>query len=163
MEVLEATIEAGLVPLPRRGPRPRTPLAPPHIQLDQWPPPEIANALLERSLGLAEVRSKQSRMASPQSRALSLPDRYAGGPPEAFIDEHEFCHVHPLPEASIHLTLPNPLRDRVIQLGWAEQHPVARAGIMPETLVMVYAPRDHRELDTAMYLIWSSYQFARGL
>jgi phospholipase/carboxylesterase len=131
--------------------------------LDQWPPAEVAEKLIERSLGLADVGSKQSRMASPKSRALWLPDRCAGGPREAFIDDHEFCHLHPLPEGSIHLTLPNPLRDQIVELGWAEQHPVARAGVMPKTLVLVYAPRDRAELAIAFQLIWSSCQFARGV
>jgi hypothetical protein len=101
-------------------------------------------------------------MASPKSRALCLPDECAAGPPDAFIDDHEFCHLHPLPEGSIHLTLPKDLREWVVQLGWAEQHPVSRAGVMPETLVMVYAPRNTKELGIVLMLIWSSYQFAKG-
>lgn len=162
-ELLERLADVCFLPPARPGPRPRTPLALPHIQLDQWPPAEVAEKLIEGSLSLADVRSKQSRMASPKSRALCLPDRCAGGPQDAFIDDHEFCHLHPLPEGSIHLTLPNPLRDQMVELGWAEQHPVARAGAMPKTLVLVYAPRDRAELAIALHLIWSSCQFARGL
>src|SRR5579864_5990515 len=131
----------------RPGPRPRTRLSLPHIQLDQWPPAWIAQELAERSLRIPHVRSKQSRMASPSSLALCLPDSVAGGPPDAFIDDHEFCFLHALPEACVHLTLPCSLRDRVIQLGWAEQHPAAKVGVMPPTLVMVYGPRDSEELD----------------
>jgi Family of unknown function (DUF5519) len=115
------------------------------------------------SLRLPNVRSKQSRMASPEVRALYLPDRAAGGPPDAFIDGHEFCHLHPLPEGAAHLTLPDPLRDQVVELGWAEVHPAAQAGVMPETLVMVYAPRDTEELKTVMTLVWASCRFAKGL
>ena len=37
-------------------------------------------------------------MASPEQCPLYLADEFAGGPPEAFIDGHEFCHLHPLPE-----------------------------------------------------------------
>jgi len=163
MEVLEGSAAVCHVPPPRWGPRPRTCPALPHIQLDQWPPEEIAAELIELSLSLPDVRSKQSRMASPNSRALCLPDRCAGGPASAFIDDHEFCHIHPLPEGSIHLTLPNPLRDRMMQLGWVEQHPLVRFGVMPETLVMVYAPRDREELAISLNLIRSSCQFARGI
>ena len=67
------------------------------MQLEQWPPEEIAEELVDRSLSLPYVRAKQSRMASPHSLALSLPDRFATGPPDAFIDSHEFGHLHPLP------------------------------------------------------------------
>ena len=98
MEVLERSADVWSLLPARRGPRPKTLLALPHIQLDQWPPADVSGDLIERSLQLADVRSKQSRMASPKSRALCLPDRCASGPREAFIDDHEFCHLHPLPE-----------------------------------------------------------------
>jgi len=42
IEVLEHSAEVSS-PLPaRRGQRPRTPLALPHIQLDQWPPEDVS-------------------------------------------------------------------------------------------------------------------------
>jgi len=147
----------------RVGPRPRTRLALPHVQLDQWPPAEIAREFIERALSNPGVRAKHSRMASPASLALCLPDDFADGPRDAFYDDHEFCLLHPLPEAGIHLTLPRAVRDNVIKLGWAELHPGARAGIMPETLVMLYAPRNGVELDIASHLIRTSSQFAMGV
>jgi hypothetical protein len=101
-------------------------------------------------------------MASPECCALSLPDEFSAGPPCAFIVDHEFCHLHPLPDSSIHLTLPKDIRERAIRRGWAEQHPVSRAGILPQTLVMVYAPRNSAELAIVLRLVWHSYQFARG-
>jgi hypothetical protein len=147
----------------RSGLRPQSCLGVPHVQLDQWPPPVIAQELLERCLSLPNVRPKQSRMASPDCHALSLPDQLSAGPPWAFIVDHEFCHLHPLPDSSIHLTLPRDVRERAISRGWAEQHVVSRAGILPETLVMVYAPRNASELTIVWQMIWHSYQFARGL
>ena len=146
----------------RSGSRPRTRRSLPHIQLDQWPPAWIAQELAERSLRIPHVRSKQSRMASPSSLALCLPDNVAEGPPDAFIDDHEFCFLHALPEAGIHLTLPCSLRDRVIQLGWAEQHPAAKGGVMPPTLVMLYSPRDVGELEIAFELVRASCGFAQA-
>jgi hypothetical protein len=161
MEQLQTLADRIFVPPPRIGPRPRTRPALPHIQLEQWPPAEIVEELMERSLELPYVRPQQSRMASPQSLALSLPDRVATGPPDAFIDGHEFCHLHPLPEGSIHLTLPREIRASAVEMGWAEQHPAARIGVMPQALVMVYAPRNPGELAVVLELISSSYQFAR--
>jgi hypothetical protein len=102
-------------------------------------------------------------MASPDSCALWLPDGLAAGPKDAFIDEHEFCHLHPLPEGSMHLTLPPEIRRPVIDLGWAEPHPATLLGVMTEALVLVYAPRNPKELAVVLSLIWSSYQFARGV
>ncbi len=117
--------------------------------------------LVERCLKIPDVRSRQSRMASPDGHALYLADACACGPPEAFIDDHEFCHIHPLPECSIHLTLPKILQDEVVRLGWGERHPIAEMGILT-TLVAVYAPRDCEELGAVFGLIVQSSQFARG-
>jgi len=150
-----------VLPHPRFGARPRMHRALPHFQLDQLPPAETLQELVERSLQIPYVRSKQSRMASPHDHALFLADEFAAGPPEAFIDDHEFCHLHPLPEGSIHLTLPKTLREEVVRLGWGERHPVAEAGILT-TLVTVYAPRDREEMSTVLGLIAQSCQFARG-
>jgi len=147
----------------RTGSVPRTQLALPFLQLDQLPPEEIVAELIERSLALPNVRSRQSRMAAPDSRALWLPDPWAEGPREAFIDNTEFCHLHPLPEFVIHLTLPGSLRRLAVDLGWAEPHPVARLGAVTPALVLVYAPRNVAELDPVFHLVRSSYEFARGL
>jgi phospholipase/carboxylesterase len=161
MQHLQIVTDRIFVLPPRIGPRPRTRPALPHIQLEQWPTPEISQELLARSLELPFVRPRQSRMASPESLALALPDRLARGPAESFIDAHEFCHIHPLPEGSIHLTLPIELRTSAIVMGWGEQHPASRIGVMPDSLLMIYAPRDPWELTVVLQLISSSYQYAR--
>jgi phospholipase/carboxylesterase len=158
----EAQIVAGRFLTTRRnGPRPLTRAGLPHEQLEQWAPPIIAADLIERSLGLPFVRSRQSRMALAGSCALSLPDDHANGPSEAFIDDHEFCHLHPLPKGSLHLTLPYDVRLNAIDFGWAEPHPAVRSGAVTDCLVMVYAPRDREELEMVLRLISFSYEFAR--
>lgn len=123
----------------RAGARPRTRVGLPHVQLDQWPPAEIAERLVALAVNIPGIRAKQSRMAAASSLALCVCDEFAHGPPEAFIDNHEFCLLHSLPQGSIHLTLPYEIREKAIRSGWAEQHPGTKAGIMPSTLVMVYA------------------------
>jgi phospholipase/carboxylesterase len=133
----------------------------PHLQLDQFPPEEALEELVETCLRIPFVRSKQSRMASPVSHALYLSDEFAAGPPEAFIDGNEFCHLHPLPEGTVHLTLPAVLRNEVTRLSWGEPHPIAAAGILT-TLMTVYAPRDRQEMDSVFGLVEQSCQFARG-
>jgi hypothetical protein len=160
MEPVDPALELALPA--RVGVRPRTRMALPHMQLDQWPPAEVAQQLVDLALAIPGVCAKQSRMAFPSSVALCLKDDFAHGPPEAFIDNHEFCLLHSLPHASVHLTLPREVRDRVVQLGWAEQHPGVRAGIIPQTLVMLYAPRDTKELRIAFHLIQASCRFAKG-
>jgi len=149
------------VPPQRSGPRPRTRESLPHLQVDQLPPREMVEQLVDRSLRLPYVATKESRMALPQSIALCLPDSYAVGPSDAFIDNHEFCHLNPLPEGTIHLTLPAELRVYAMTAGWAEPHPAARIGVMPAALVTVYAPRNSKELAVVLEFIVSSYEFAR--
>jgi hypothetical protein len=46
--------------------------------------------------------------------------------------------------------------------GWAEEHPAAVAGIVPRTLVLVYAPRNEMELEITMRLVEASRKFALG-
>ena len=150
-----------ILPHSRLGARPRMHRALPHLQLDQLPHDEAMEELIERSLEIPGVRSKQSRMASPSSRALYLADELALGPPEAFIDENEFCHLHPPPECGIHLTLPKLLRVEVVRLGWGERHPIAEVGLLT-TLVTVYAPRNRPEMGTVLGLIGHSCHFAKG-
>jgi hypothetical protein len=101
-------------------------------------------------------------MASPETQALYLPDELARGPEEAFIDSHEFCHMHASPQGSVHLTLPAPFRQLIVQLGWAEPHPMVRAGCQTDCLVMVYAPRNDEELMVVLDLIGVSRDFAAG-
>jgi phospholipase/carboxylesterase len=148
--------------LARTGPRPKTQRIIPHIQLDQWPPAHLIEQLAVESLRLPGVQERESRMASPTTRALWLPEELAHGPSESFIDALEFCHLHPPPEGSIHLTLPSPRREHTIRLGWAEEHPLVQGGFISMALVMVYAPRDSSELQVVLDLIRESFYFARG-
>jgi hypothetical protein len=161
MPAVAMLTRVALLPHPRVGPQPRLRRALPHLQEDQFPPEEAVEELVERCLCIPFVRSKQSRMASPASHALYLSDEIASGPPEAFIDGHEFCHLHPLPEGTVHLTLPAVLRNEVMRLSWGEPHPIAAAGILA-TLMTVYAPRDHQEVDIVFGLVEQSCQFAQG-
>jgi hypothetical protein len=161
MPLIAMLTRVTVLPHSRLGTPPRMQRALPHLQMDQLPPAAAMEELVQRSLEIPHVRSQQSRMASPLSHALYLADEFAAGPPEAFIDNHEFCHLHPLPEGSIHLTLPRILREEVVRLGWGERHPVAIAGILP-ALVTIYAPRNREELASVLELIVQSCRFAQG-
>jgi hypothetical protein len=155
--------EFDLESIPQRfGPSPKTTSVVPHRQLDQYPPPELIRVLVQQSLTLEQVRPKESRLAAPDTVALCVPDELAKGPESAFIDDHEFCHVHAPPDGSIHLTLPPDVAPAIMKLGWAEQHAIARAGILPETILLVYAPRNSLEVEVVSRIIEASYWFARG-
>lgn len=76
---------------------------------------------------------------------------------------HEFAHLHPDPDQSLHMMLPPALAEEAIDAGWAEQHPVARRGLIPPNAVMVYAPRDDTEREVVEGLVRASHAFARGV
>jgi len=131
--------------------------------LTQWPPDNIYQMLADRCLAIRQTRQWESRMSPRDTVALCVPYELAHGPADAFIDDHEFCHIHPLPEGSLHLTLPDTLRQQAIENGWAELHPLARTGSLSPSLAMVYAPRNEQELEVVLKLVLASSRFARGV
>ena len=146
----------------RAGERPQTTPTNPHTQLDQQPTdPRWVEELGERVFALPGVLEEPSRISVPGARALILAPGEPTGPPEAFLIEREFAHLHPAPDHSLHAMLPPELVDEAIEAGWAEHHPVALRGLIPRTAVMLYAPRDEPELDVIERLVRASHAFAR--
>jgi hypothetical protein len=150
--------------LPRRaGPRPQTTPTNPHTQLDQQPTDaSLAEELARRVFALPGVTEEPSRISVPGARALMLDVDQPTGPPEAFLIEREFAHLHPPPDHSAHAMLPPGVVSAAVEAGWAEPHPVARMGLIPATAGMLYAPRDEEELSVIESLIATSHSFARG-
>jgi hypothetical protein len=149
--------------LPRRaGSRPRTTATNPHTQLDQQPiDRSLTEELARRVFALPGVIEQPSRISVPGARALTLAPSERTGPPEAFMIDREFAHLHPAPDHSLHAMLPLEIAGEAIEAGWAETHPVARRGLIPPTAVMLYAPRDRAELSVVESLIRASHAFAR--
>jgi hypothetical protein len=58
--------------------------------------------------------------------------------------------------------LPPPLAAEAIERGWAEIHPIARMGLIPGNVVMLYAPRDDGEVGVVLGLVRAALAFARG-
>ena len=121
----------------------------------------MTEALARRVFALPGVVERPSKISVPGARALTLVAGEPVGPPEAFLIEREFAHLHPSPDHSAHAMLPTAIAREAIDAGWAEVHPVARAGVIPPTAVMLYAPRDERELTVIETLIRASHAFAR--
>jgi hypothetical protein len=149
--------------LPQRaGPRPRTTPTNPHTQLDQQPADlRLTEELARRIFSLPGVLERPSGISVPGARALTLAPEEPTGPPEAFLIDREFAHLHPHPDRSLHAMLPTGLVEQAVEAGWAEPHPVALRGLIPPTAVMLYAPRDDEELDVIEQLVKASHAFAR--
>jgi hypothetical protein len=134
----------------------------PHQQLSQTAPAPLQEELWRRMSALEGVRAGPSGVSLPDSRALHLDRELALGPAEAFMIGTEFAHLHGQADGSLHLTLPIELAQDAVEHGWAELHPMARAGQAPRTLVMLYGPRDTVELEAVWGLVLRSYAFVRG-
>ena len=147
---------------PRQGPQPSTTPTNPHTQLDQRPPARVIASLADALFALPAVREKPSAISVPGARALWLEPGDALGPREAFLIGREFAHIHPLPDGSLHVALPPAVAEQAIAQGWAEMHPVARMGLIPANVVMLYAPRDDAEAAVALALVREALAFARG-
>lgn len=149
-------------PPARPGDRPATTgLEIPHDQLDQFSPPEVRAALVERAQALPGVFTGPSQVSEPSSLALRL--RRPDGPWEAFLhpSRDEFGHVHRA--GFLHLTVPRPLIAPLVEAGWAEPHPISRRPEWPDTIVMLYAPRDETELAVATAVLRASWQQAASI
>jgi hypothetical protein len=147
---------------PREGPRPRTTPTNPHTQLDQNPGPSLVQELARRTFALPDVEERPSAISVPGARALWLSEDVPAGPREAFMIGREFAHIHPMPDGSLHAALPPEVAREAVEKEWAEQHPVARLGYIPENVVMIYAPRDEPELEIVLKLVEESRRYAGG-
>jgi hypothetical protein len=147
---------------PRRaGPRPRTTPWAPHVQQDQLAPPAVADALARRVFALPDVEERPGTVAHPAERAIWLRDGVPAASDDAFLGNREIGHFHPW-DRSLHVVLDPALAEAAVAAGWAEVHPVAKAGLAPANRVMLYGPRDEGETDVLFGLIAAAVRRAGG-
>lgn len=149
--------------LPKRsGSRPKTTSAVPHMQLDQQPNKPLSDELIEYMRNLDGVFLAWSDRSPPNTVGFFLEQDHAKGADNAFMLSTEFAHVHPFPDYSLHLPVPEPLRSQAIEAGWAEPHPLAGYPTVSDLMVLLYAPRDEQELDVVKTLVTSAWANASG-
>lgn len=147
---------------PREGPGPVTTPCAPHTQISQNPDAASYSAFKDRAFDFPFVIRQPSMISVPGAEALCLEHGAGCGCRAAFMIGNEFAHVHPPQDGSLHMMLPEDAVPKIIDLGWAEPHPMAAAGVIPATAVMVYAPRNTAEIETVLDLLGLSCDFARG-
>ena len=145
----------------RAGPRPSTTVTNPHTQLTQNAPRELQESVFSFASSLPGVVVGPSAVSVPGARAFHLP-AVSEGAPGAFMIGHEFAHIHPERDGSLHLTLPPADVEAVIENGWAERHPLAGSHGLPSNIVMVYGPRNPGELEVVEDLLRASHGHASG-
>lgn len=146
----------------RVGSLPKVTTNNPQTQLDQQPSQHLTAELLSFVKGLEGVTLQASRRAPPGTYGLYLARDLALGQPEAFMLDNEFAHIHPEPDSSLHMTLPDDIRTATLENGWAIAHPMAGQPTVSQNLVMIFAPRDDDEAKTVMNLVYASWRFAAG-
>jgi hypothetical protein len=145
----------------RSGPRPDTTSRNPHTQLTQRAPRELQERVFDFARSLSGVVVGPSLVSVPGARAFHLPDQRPQAR-DCFMVDHEFAHLHPPSDGSLHMSLPSTIVDAVIANGWAERHPLAGKHGLPDNIVMVFGPRDESELAVVEDLVRASYEHARG-
>jgi phospholipase/carboxylesterase len=97
-----------------------------------------------------------SLVSVSHARAVFLADGIGDGAATAFQSGREFAHLHPHHDGSLHLSLPDWLKEQVEHTGWGLRHPTQN------TEILIYGPRDRDELDGVWNLVQTSYRYALG-
>lgn len=145
----------------RRGIRPETTPWAPHIQTSQTAPQVFTEALASRVFSLPEVEERPGRVADRASARFGFGTASQPGQRIRFLGLREIGHFHPWDD-SLPIALPPDLVEPAVQAGWAEVHPVARAGMAPGNMVMLFGPRDDSEADVLFGLIAAAVRRASG-
>ena len=137
----------------REGPFPEVVGPAPHSQRSQNAPAALQEELVRRARELPGVHVADSGVSVPGARAFVLDAASARGPREAFMVGHEFAHLHPSADGSLHMTLPGQVAQAAYAAGWGEPHPISGTPL-------IFGPRDEAELEVVWGLLRSSYGFA---
>lgn len=112
--------------------------------------------MLERVGKLRGVSIGDSLVSVPGALAFHLDESVDSGPAAAFVMNHEFGHLHPPHDSSLHLMARPESICRYLENGWAEMHPDVPG------LALVFGPRDEDELEVVWSLVEDTYRYACG-
>jgi phospholipase/carboxylesterase len=110
----------------RSGPAPEITGPAPHGQLTQIAPIMLQEELWARMRALPYAYLAPILVSVSHARALFVADGIGDAPAEAFQEGREFAHLHPHHDGSLHLALPEPVKDRVEESGWGCGIPPSR-------------------------------------
>ncbi len=154
------TLPGGRLPV-RAGELPEVTARIPQHQQSQNAPAHLQAQLWSRLAALDSVSTAPTTVGGAGTRALLLDRNTAAGPDAAFIlpDLGEFAHLHPDPDGSLHLVLPDALAYDALAKGWAIAHPLAGLRLSPG-MVLVPGPRDAVEVEIVAGIAAASHRYA---
>ena len=130
-----------------------------HEKLGRAEARKVYQRLVDAVIADERVTQTPSRASLPGAQALTVAEgRAVHG--EAMIVGREFAHIHQQPGAgSLHLRLREEEAADVVAKGWGEWHPFALGGSAPG-MVMVYSPRNTRDLEVIAAIVASAVDHA---
>jgi len=155
---IDTNIDQELILEKRPGTPPQVPNMVPHQQLDQNSPTDILENLKFFLFSLEHVEEKSSGISLPSACGAFIKSN-------VFVNSginREFTHIHMEPgPGSQHLVLRE--KDYLLtnEKGWGIKHPwsdsLTKNGLV---LMMIYAPRDDKDLDQIKKIINAAYNLA---
>ena len=144
---------------PRLGTCPSvSPYPVPHRQLDQLPA-EAVRVELARLFDRA-VLEHAGKVSYALSHFEKRHPAITRTQPSGAESHGEIAHIHPS-DHSMHMILSPTDAVAAIRMGWAQRHGLAGIAVgLPDTYVMIYAPRDERDLDVVAELLEAAIAFA---
>lgn len=145
--------------LPRRpGDPPVTGQQPPQLQFSDTSPREVYEKMADWFFStFPYTREEPTRISVSTTRALWLEEEIEACP-AAFMPppgSREFAHLHE--DGGLHLVMDEEDEQEVIGKGWGLHHPWKNRGVNE---ILVFAPRDDREINILKPVIEASYRFA---
>lgn len=152
---------------PRRGPRPAVRGVAPQRQMDQ----KVTRG--ENPLYEVLANSLRELAHHPRNKlqeGTSCFEKHGTGlfstAPITRTCRGEICHLHPS-EGSMHMCLHPADAKLVLERGWGQRHPLAKGGwfrrFVPKEFVMVYAPRDEKDIRTLMTIVSAAVWWVSGV
>lgn len=137
---------------PRAGSLPEVVGPAPHGQRSQIAPVMVQEELWSRMRSLPYTYMAPTLVSVRHARAIHLAEGIGSAPPERFQRGREFAHLHPHHDGSLHLSVPDSVTEAVVEARWGVPHPVQNA-------LLVFGPRDRKELEVVWFLVQASYEW----
>ena len=137
----------------------------PHQQHNQNAPEALQEELRRAASALPGILFEPTPFSLAGSVGWRLETSFGKGPADAFIrNTLEFAHQHRPRDGSMHMLLPEKIAWDALAKGWGVIHPFTDtiSGEKSE-YVMIFGPRDLRELKTIWTIAQISYYQARGI
>jgi hypothetical protein len=143
----------------RRGKRPVTIVSPFHVQCCDHGDDRALRDLVDEVIAWPDIEAGPLPVSSGALISFQVGEEVATGAPSVFITGSEFGRVL-FGAPTIYLSLPLICAHWAVVRGWAQPHYSSGSGLVPPGVIVVYTPRDGREVAVCRSLFSISYNFS---